>query len=449
MDHIPKDVVFAAKRLANYNRNRFRLETVSAETAGPGRIVTANLPDGALLDMKSFKWHFDVACTEVVNATAARTVRGRLPADASSLISRVECFLNGIQIEQGTPEYGTLCRMLKIGRSSRDKDGSIDRTLHHGAVVSADAAEDVSVVVSEWCGFLGETATRYLPMDLLGQLQVRITLAPASVLIPKQEAVAIGTNFNHAEARAGASQVTYSVSNMYFTVDSVSVDDMYNQMLRERLSTEEFIPLNYKEYYSFSLDGISTNSHTTRFSLSATSIDRMYATFRDSNFQTTGIRGHSMTASTFSETGCSNALRFRSYNDSNTKQGSFSYQWSVNNVKMPQYRAGVMDALFDLAYTNDKVHDGSPGNMVTSLAQYNDGMFVLPLTLCHPGEGLNVQSGYNSKGINTMLTLEIQGQTPPTASADSGETNALSSYVLVETTAQLRIGLGKNLGVAF
>ena len=70
MDHIPKDVVFAAKRLANYNRNRFRLETVSAETAGPGRIVTVNLPPNAegvaLLDMmKSFKWHFDVACTEV------------------------------------------------------------------------------------------------------------------------------------------------------------------------------------------------------------------------------------------------------------------------------------------------------------------------------------------------------------------------------------------------
>ena len=48
-----------------------------------------------------------------------------------------------------------------------------------------------------------------------------------------------------------------------------------------------------------------------------------------------------------------------------------------------------------------------------------------------------------------MLTLEVQGQTPPTANADSGATTAISSYILVETTAQLRIGLGKNLGVAF
>ena len=196
----------------------------------------------------------------------------------------------------------------------------------------------------------------------------------------------IGTNYTHGEARTGASQVTYSISNMYFTVDSVSIDDMYNQMLRERLSSEEFIPLNYKEYYSFSLDGITTNSHTTRFSLSATSIDRMYSTFRDSNFQTAGIRGHSMTASTLSETLCSNALRFRSFNDSNAKQGSFSYQWSVNNVKMPQYRAGVLDALFDLAYTNDKVHDGSPGNMITDLAQYN-GRHVCPPTHLVPPWG--------------------------------------------------------------
>ena len=143
MDHIPKDVIFAAKRLSNLNRNRFRLETVSADTAGPGRIITVNWPEGCLIDSKSFKWHFDVACTSAT--VGARTVRGRLPADASSLISRVECFLNGIQVQQGTPEYGTICRMLKIGRSSRDKDGSIDRALHHGAVVAADANEDVSV----------------------------------------------------------------------------------------------------------------------------------------------------------------------------------------------------------------------------------------------------------------------------------------------------------------
>ena len=450
MDHIPKDVIFAAKSLSNLNKNRFRLETVSADTAGPGRIVTVNFPEVCLIDSKSFKWHFDATCVgSIVNS---KTVYGRLPADASSLISRVECFLNGQQVQQGTPEYGTISRLLKIGRSSRDKDGSIDRALHHGAVVSDDANEDVSVIVSDWVGFLNESSTRYWPMDLMGSLQVRITLAPASVLIPKEHSVDIGNDFSDADARSAAENISYSLSNMYFTVDSVSLDDMYNQMLRERLSSDEFIPLNWKEYYSFSLDGVATSSHTNRFSLSATSIDRLYATFRDGNHQNAGIRGHAMTASTLSETLCSNALRFRSFNNSNTKQGSLSYQWSVNNVKFPQYRAGVLDCLFDLAYTCDKVHDSSLGNLVTDLAQYNDGMFVLPLTLCHPGESVHVQSGYDSRGINTNLTLEVQGQVPISASAAqiaSGATTNFSSYVLAETTAQLRIGLGKNLATVF
>ena len=448
MDHIPKDVIFMAKRLSNMNRNRFRLETVSADTAGPGRIVAVNLPSGCLLDSKSFKWHFDATCTAGVSN--AQTVHARLPADASSLISRVECFLNGQQVQQGTPEYGTICRLLKIGRSSRDKDGSIDRALHHGSVVSADSNEDVSVIVSDWVGFLNESSTRYWPMDLMGDLQVRITMAAASVLVPKQPGTEIGLNLtDSADVKAAAKKISYSVSNMYFTVDTISIDDLYNQMLRERLSSEEFIPLNWKEYYSFSVDGINSNSHTNRFSLSATSIDRLYATFRDSNHQDAGIKGHKMQG-VLGDAFCSNQLRFRSFNSTpTTKQGSLSYQWSINNIKYPQYRAGVLDSLFDLAYTCDKVHDNSLGNMVTGLAQYNDGMFVLPLTLCHPGQPVAVQSGYDSRGINTNLTLEMQGQVPPSESTTTGETAQFSSYVLAETTAQLRISLGKQLSTVF
>ena len=66
-----------------------------------------------------------------------------------------------------------------------------------------------------------------------------------------------------------------------------------------------------------------------------------------------------------------------------------------------------------------------------------------------PGEDLHTQSGYNSKGINTQLTLEVQGQTPPTADAGAQTTASISTYVLAETSAQLRIAIGRNIGVAF
>eukprot|EP00966_Prymnesium_polylepis_P054297 1255392-Prymnesium_polylepis.1 len=127
MDYVPANMRMAAARMNSYNRQRFRLETISAETAAANRIVTVNLPENATLSMKSFKLHGDVLTTSV--GAGADLVYGRLPADAMSLISRVEVYINGIQVQTGSSEYNTVCRLLKIGRSSRDKDGSIDRAL--------------------------------------------------------------------------------------------------------------------------------------------------------------------------------------------------------------------------------------------------------------------------------------------------------------------------------
>jgi len=444
--HYPANMRMAAKRMSNYNRNRFRLETVSAETSGPGRIVTVNLPENALLDMKSFKMHLDVLTTSAVhNGT---TVYGRLPADASSLLSRVEVYLNGIQVQQGAAEYNTICRVLKIGRSSRDKDGSIDRALSHGAVSVANAIEDVSLCIADWKGFLGETSTRFLPTDLLGQIQVRLTFAGNDVLVPRATDVGLDTNLS-ADAQNAAANISYSVSNMFFTIDSIQVDEMYSQMLRQRLTQEEYIPINYREYYSFSLDNITTGSHTSRFSLSAQSIDKLYGTFRDSNHQTVGVRGSQMQGATFTDNLLANAFRFRSFDSSETREGHMRYQFSINNVKTPQYRAGIRDALFDVGYAHDKVHEGSQGTLVTSMESFHDGLFIVPLRLNHPGEPIAVQSGYNSKGINTMLTLEVTGQVPPTISANAQTTASISSFIVAQTTAQLRVGLGKSVAISF
>ena len=99
MDHIPNNMRLAAAKISNYARNRFRLEVSSNDTAKAGRIVTVNLPEGgAICDLKSFKMHMDVATTQAT--VGGRTVYGRLPADASSLISRVEVYLNGIQLQR-------------------------------------------------------------------------------------------------------------------------------------------------------------------------------------------------------------------------------------------------------------------------------------------------------------------------------------------------------------
>ena len=146
MEYIPRNLRMASEKMSNYNRNRFKVEHVSSDTAGPGRVVTVNLPENAIIDLKSLKFHMDVLTDEKTDGT--NTVRGRLPQDASALLSRCEISLNGQTLQEGCQEYNTLCRILKIGRSNRDRDGSITRALSHGQISVADAVEDVSLVAN-------------------------------------------------------------------------------------------------------------------------------------------------------------------------------------------------------------------------------------------------------------------------------------------------------------
>ena len=61
MDYLPDSAMYATAQMNEVSRNTFKLETVSADTAGPNRIVTFNLPENAMMDMKSLRFFFNVA----------------------------------------------------------------------------------------------------------------------------------------------------------------------------------------------------------------------------------------------------------------------------------------------------------------------------------------------------------------------------------------------------
>jgi len=189
---IPKSMAMMSASMNNFVRNRFKLETQGSQTASPGSIVTIQLPESSLIQLPSVRFYYDVATTSETEGTA--TVYGRLPADASSaLVQKVELFIGGVQIQNGTAEYNTLCRILKIADSSIPRDQSVDKVLSHGAITEADAVESETLCLHEWRGFLGENATQYLPTNLTGAVTIRLTFAGNSVLVPKENGQAIGT----------------------------------------------------------------------------------------------------------------------------------------------------------------------------------------------------------------------------------------------------------------
>lgn len=476
MTALPANLMFGASVLSSYNRNRFRLETTSADTAREGRIVTINLPENALLDMKSFRFFFDCAAGSA--GTGNDKVYGLLPANASSLISRVEVYINGVQVQQGTSEYNTIYNMLNLGRNSQDSVRTKSRLLNHSAIytgagstlstllttLGADNGETSTLCVDNWLGFLNETSTRFLPTDLLGQIQVRLTFAPNSVLSAVAALGASNSAILSATQTTAAASLAYNISNMYFTIDSIVVGDTYNQLLRNKLmGAGSFLPLNYKEYYTFSQEGIASTSYTNRFSLSAGSIDKLYAVQRGSkgNWKydvigpaTCNVPAAADGVSSLEHIGDVLTGKYFTFvsgkgGASDMTDGNFRYQWSINNVQHPQYLARASEAMADLAYTNEKVGFNANGIIPASPSAFCRAMAVFSLQLNHPELGLSVQSGYNSRGINSTMSLSIQGLSSSEARGGVTADSNVQSLICVETTSQLRISAGKALAVSF
>ena len=459
MQFIPNDVRFAVSKFENFNSNCFRLETSGATSAGPSSIITLTLPSNCVIDLRSFKVHMDIATT---SAAAVTNVNGliyaKLPADTSSLIQQCEVYCGGVQISQGFSEFNTVSKVKKLIFTSRDRDSSVNNTLSHGTISGTDAVDNISCIFKPNIGFFAESSTRYLPTSITGDISVRITLASTAVLTFKESGQNIGVNFvqsgtaaSNVGARAAAATLTYSVSSIHATCQTVTLGDQYESMLLDRLTQEEFLSVYFKEYYTFALHGTAGTSHDVRFSLSASSIDRLYAVCRDSNYQTPGIRARVYKDSvSLSDANCANHFFFKSFNPTalHTRRGDVRYQYSVNNVQHPQYQADGLDACHELVMISDSHSLAGRGNMITGLGDWNDGKAVFPLQLCMPGQPINVRVGYNSRGNNTQFSISITNQTMETVNAAAQVTASISTLVIAETSSEMRISGGRQVAIA-
>jgi len=469
---IPENVRYMVDSMSNYSTNTFRLETISASSAQAGRIITCNFPSSSLLDLESVRMHYDVVCSGPADPAApvANEVYAKLPQNAAqSLIQRVEVSFNGIAAQQGCTQFNTAYNLKQLAKGSVPRNASVDRAVGGAEINTADptpaagtaGVEAESLVVQDWLGLIGEHSCRFLATDLFGQIQLRCTLSPNSVLVPKVFGVAMGTGLANAAQVANAAAMTYTIDNIYFTVQSISLNMAYNKMLRERLEADSYLPLNYKEYYNFSQGNIATGSQTTRYSLSTGSLDKLYQTQRDSNFQNVGVVPLSLpNAAVGSPTFCANAFRFRSYNswNANVNQklaGNFRQRSSFNNIQQPQYLQDIMGCLCNVNYGQNKVGMGAEGTMIGSRESFNDGRFLATTIMDHPTRyGCGVKSGADSRGINSSLTYETSGQVIPAAGNPAvfpldQNSGSVETFVLAETTAEVRVGVGKDITILF
>jgi len=441
---ISPNLVFATTQMTDYTRNRYRLDTTSATVASAGQIITVNFPEASLLDMKSFRFFFQVTCSQANTGSSTDYVYARCPDDASTFIQKLEVYLNGVQVSSGQNEYNSMARLIKIGKSSNDRNSSYGQLTENAFITADSKAQVANLCVSEWNGFLNDLSTRFLPTSLMGQIQVRITLANNAVLVPAT--VVSGNAVIPTTLTAGqitnAATMSYSVSNIRFSVDAISVCPAYNEMLSQQLAREGLLKLNYKEYYTF----LSANILSNRFALASTSIDTIYGSLRPATYNANGQAATQVYSANSGGYVC-NYLAFQCFEpdtDISTPISTFTTQFSINNVLMPQYLQSVEDCACDIAFSWDKVGLGAPGIIPTTRANFKTGFFEVPLVLNHPsGMGLSVRSGYNSRGVNSTMIWNMYNVA---ALPGSGLYN---NIVVCGTTAQLKIGIGRSLAVDY
>jgi hypothetical protein len=459
---LPENVDFGAEVLSNYSRNTFRIEPNSSTTATAGRVIQISLPENSVLDMKSLRMFFQIQTLAGATTTPA-AILGLLPANIESIIASIEVYVNGVQVTQGTNEYHTICKVLKLGAYNQDAQLTSGVLVNHATQVetlSGVTAADIfgtarqaqgehgDVCIDNWSNFLGTTATRFLPTDVLGSITIKITLAPNAVL---SGALTGGAATAAALSAATNTGPTYVVNNPYFTIDSCVLPDAYNELLRRRLMQDEYLPINYKEYYTFINSGITSSSYSNRFALSSGCINALYAVQRLDSHNVfgaaTNLAKSSGARSPIGAVGAGVAGKFFTYGTfkagADYEDGTFRFQFSINNVNMPQFLATNKYAMSNLAFVHNKLTPRTQGILVASESAFCDAQAVYTCGLSHPDLSMKVMSGLNSRGINSQFYFNAQGLN--TASISTG----MSSVVIADTTAQLRVTAGRSCSVVW
>ena len=283
-------LMYFLDRMEGFSTNYFRLEPSGSTNSGPNSITRINLPSNALLNTRSFKLHF-------MASIAGTSIGGRLPADISTLVERVEISAGGVQLSQGTNFYNTLVNAKAAimgsrcdsvtGHSELVRQNRFDGIVP--AIADAEGANEIYAgtgtphVIDKWEGFLGTCEPKILDASILPDLVVSIYWASNSVLASCKAA---NTHALFEVVPDGnLEKAVYEIKNIHATIEAVGMaDSVYDHLTQSTIASIGYIEVPFKQYFSFS----NTHSGASRFSVAAQSLDRIWTAWRAADYDTLG-----------------------------------------------------------------------------------------------------------------------------------------------------------------
>lgn len=468
MAYLARNLTFYMNKLAGYSKQTIKLRPIGNDTATEDSVVTFRLPS-ALIDLHSLQFYSNVKM-QATNGTSVTTDVPKITiGDLNDYIRRLDVSANGVSLNSNLMEYNTAHRILDMVHGSERKN--VERSLYsrsYQVVANPNTNDDALAfenaifndhnklpttageVTSSgamyntegFLGFLSGSHQRFLPTNLFGDLEIRITLDNKRMCFANGVARKEGSSDRGA---MGTSLKSVDFSDIHLVFETIHFeDDMMNEMLERRLASGESIDIPFVNLTSFT-NSLSTNNSTTVFSLATDSLDHMICTQRHTSgdYSMDEKYTNTQTVSLYDPSAMGNVRwRFTANNS--------DYQWVINDTAIPSFRADpdhiynlnkqAVSAMGDVTYNPD----------IRSHYQFRDGRFCWVTSFNHhtdPSDHL--QSGLDTKGSNA--TMQLQTFASDAASRNGGPygANAMHAfapsqlYILALMTSVVKVYAGK------
>ena len=342
---VPDSLKFYVNRLA-FSKNRVRLQALSSTTAKSGSQVIVRLPSNTLVNLAS------LTMTGAVRAyfpeTPASTDGVALPTNWDfSFIETLSLIANGGIITQPFVNYkllGTILNDINGNALMNQKRSALQGSLPQpidapGAFPADEQGGWLPFSINNWISATQTMAPSYMSTNLLGDLELRLTMADNSVV----------QSGNVGNGSAATKSAAWEMKNINFYIETASIgNNLVDQAVAAKLAAGEPINVPFENVFSFSQKN-NGSGFNQRFSVSSQSVNKILVTTQaDSDIASTGQKKF--------VNGIPQALR-------RTALGAMQAQFSVNNQYSPNYQ---IDSGNDDMY--DPVSRTGPNNLQFSNA---------------------------------------------------------------------------------
>lgn len=278
--YVPEALRFYASRLS-FSKNRVRLQSLSSQTANSNGQIIVRLPSNTMINMASLTMTGSVRAS-ITGAVATEGVA--LPTNLDySFIESLSLISNGGIISQPFLNYKLIANVLNDVYGGDEKisnrnglQGSLPSQLIEYSAISAlvggagGASAYTPFSINSWVSATQSMQPSYINTNLLGDLELRLTLTDNSIL--QSGNVTTGASIATLQNRCN-----WDMKDINFYIETASVQNtILEQAIDAKLKSGEPLVIPFENVFSFQQNN-SGGSFNQRFSVSSQSINKIIA----------------------------------------------------------------------------------------------------------------------------------------------------------------------------